>query len=269
VKNRIKKRDRWTCRVCGQKFVDLYVEPIVYPPKSDDDLITLCETCKIDCSNNEYSSSFLVSLVRRNKVVLLGDCHNNFSKLDSILTREEPFNFFLSVGDVGTLHSTTLQDVDIIDKWKNKGYFVRGNHDDIDFFSQLSIQQDICGLSVSGLNGMLKTRTFLRDTSSNISFKEILYLSHLKNIDILVTHQPPIGLFNNTGEYVFNELLGYLVPKLYVCGHIHAYKLRFFLNTFVISLPMVNKGYGVAYFQGKDLVNLEIILKKGRKTIRI
>lgn len=204
----------------------------------------------------------------RNKVVLVGDCHGNFERLDAVLTAEEPFDFFLSVGDVGSLSDVTPQNIQLIDKWQ-KGHFVRGNHDNVEFFNPLEIVQNINGLQVASLSGMLKSRTFLKEQINNISFREVLYLSHLRNIDILVTHQPPTGLFNGVGEAVLEEMLNYLVPKIYICGHVHKYKLRFHLQTFVISLPMIHKGYAVAYFQGNDLRDLEVVLKKGKKFIRV
>lgn len=199
---------------------------------------------------------------------MVGDCHGNFEKLDAVLTAEEPFDFFISVGDVGSLSDVTPQNIQLIDKRQN-GYFVRGNHDNVEFFNPLEIVQDINGLQIAALNGLLKTRTFLKEQVNNISFREVIYLSHLKGIDILVTHQPPTGLFNSAGEAVLEEMLNYLVPKIYICGHVHKYKLKFHLQTFVISLPMIHKGYAVAYFQGNDLRDLEIILKKGKKFIRV
>ena len=202
------------------------------------------------------------------KVILIGDCHGNFKKLDAVLTAEAPFDFFLSVGDVGSLSDVTPQNISLIDRWKN-GYFVRGNHDNVEFFHQLEIVQNINGLQIAALNGMLKSRTFLKEQLNNISFREIMYLSHLKDVDILVTHQPPTGLFNDAGESVLEELLNYLVPKIYISGHVHRYKLKFHLQTFVISLPMIHKGHVVAYFQGRDLRNIEIVLRKGKKVIRV
>jgi len=188
--------------------------------------------------------------------------------LDSVLTQEEPFDFFLSVGDIGTLNDVTPQNIGILDKWDN-GYFVSGNHDNVQFFKPLGLNQDIRGLKVAGLSGVLKSRTFLKDHPNNISFREIMYLSRLNDIDILVTHQPPTGLFDDGGEAVLEELLNYMVPKIHISGHLHRYKLKFHLQTFVISLPMINHGYAVAYFQGRDLRNLEVVLKKGKKYVRV
>jgi predicted phosphodiesterase len=206
--------------------------------------------------------------LRRNKIILIGDCHGQFEKLDAVLTSEEPFDFFVSVGDVGSLSDVTPQNINIIDKWKEKGYFVRGNHDDVQFFNPLELSSTVRGIHVSGLNGIVRSRTFANDTK-DISFREIMYLSHQKNVDILVTHQAPTGVFNGMGESVLEELLNYLVPKIYVFGHVHQYKLKFHLQTFMISLPMIDKGHAVAYFQGNDLRNLEVVLKKGKKTIRV
>jgi len=268
---KIKQRDRWTCRLCGAKFIDL--QTARYGNDNDDinSWITLCSGClkKLFEMPPEDAKAICAKAQRQVKVVLIGDCHGDFVGLDEALTAEAPFDFFLSVGDVGTLHDVTPDNIQLIDKWGDKGHFVFGNHDNCWFFKQLELHQEICGLNVASLNGMLKSRTFLKETPNNISFREVMYLSHLKNIDILVTHQPPTGLFSDAGEPVLGELLNYLVPKIYISGHIHQYKLKFHLQTFVISLPMIHKGHVVAYFQGNDLRNIEIVLKKGKKVIRV
>jgi len=265
--DRIKNRDRWSCRRCGHRFDSLEVFKFGCGA-SDDDYITLCTSCiswgaKVgaDCV------TLFKSLVTKTKIVFIGDCHGDFSALDKILTREKPFDLFISVGDFATLQD--MSDTSIIDKWKEYGYFVRGNHDDVSCIKPLELYQDIGEIKVAGLNGMIRNKTFLKDTSTNISFKEIIYLSHLRDIDILVTHQAPTGVFNNIGEPVLEELLNYLVPKIYVFGHVHKFRLKFYLNTFMISLPLITKGYAVAHFQGRDLRNIEIVLKRGKKFIRV
>ncbi len=242
----------------------------VYPSDNDDHFITFCKDCVEWASTHpDEAVELSTKVLRRNKVVFIGDCHGNFEKLDAILTEESPFDFFISVGDVGTLHDVTPFNISVIDKWGDKGYFIFGNHDNCWFFNQLELVQEINGLKVASLNGMLKSRTFLKEQPNNISFREIMYLSHLKNVDVLVTHQPPTGIYKNAGEPVLEELLNYLVPTIYVSGHFHNYKLKFHLQTFVISLPMVHKGHVVAYFQGKELRNIEVVLRKGKKVIRI
>jgi len=266
---RIKQRDRWVCKRCGKKFEGLVLCKFDLTADTDNCYITFCTEClKWAFDNLEETKQLCTKLLRRNKIVLVGDCHGNFEKLDAVLTAEEPFDFFISVGDVGSLNDVTPQNISLIEKWQN-GYFVRGNHDDVEFFKPLEIVQTINGVQVAALNGMLKSRTFLKEQLNNISFREVLYLSHLNDIDILVTHQPPTGLFGGVGEAVLEEMLNYLVPKIYICGHIHRYKLRFHLKTFVISLPMIHRGHAVAYFQGRDLRNLEVVLKKGKKFIRV
>jgi predicted phosphodiesterase len=266
---KIKQRDKWACRNCGNRF---YLDVFRFANEdTEDSFITLCPDC-IGWAGRNYEEAVKLfkSLVTRNKVVLLGDIHGNFSKLDEILTEEDPFNFFICVGDVAVLNDMGLVTTHaIIDKWGDKGYFVYGTHDEVECFTPLTLSQEINGLHISGLNGILKSRNFIKDTARNISFREIMYLSHLHNVDILVTHQPPTGVFNGIGEPVLEELLNYLVPRIYVFGHVHTYRLKFHLNTFMISLPIITKGHAVAYFQGRELRNLEIILKKGKRFIRV
>jgi len=258
------KRDRWSCKRCGDKFGKLFAWQFC-----SGEYITVCESCRDwALKNAEESKKIFTDAIRVNKIVFVGDCHGNFTKLDSVLTEEDP-TMFISVGDVGTLKDVTSSDLDIIDKWKDKGFAIRGNHDNVDFFNRIGLVQEINGLQVVGLNGMFKTRNFINETKGNISFREVFYLAHLRNIDIFVTHQPPTGLYENAGEVVFEELLRYLNAKIAVSGHLHTYKLNFYLQTFVISLPMIDKGYAVATFQGRELRNMEIVLKKGKKVIRV
>jgi len=267
---KIKQRDKWVCKRCGARLnLDVYKFGADYTENS---YITLCPVCAhwMICNKDDAVQLFKKMLIK-NKIVLVGDVHGDFERLDKILTDELPFNFFICTGDVGT----SLEDmgsaynIDMFDRWGNKGYFVRGNHDVIECFIPLTLSQEINGLHVAGLNGMIKSRNFIKDTSRNISFREIMYLSHLRGVDILVTHQSPTGMFDRIGEPVLEELLNYLVPRVYVFGHVHKFKLKFHLNTFVISLPLATKGYAVACFQGKDLINLEIVFKKGKRFVRI
>lgn len=265
---KIKQRDRWSCRKCGQRFdVSVLCFGSGYV---EDDYITLCKNCLNWAIENSNEAVHLFrGLLLKNKVVLIGDCHGELGRIDQILSAEEPFDFFISVGDVAAEKDLTFDNINIINKWENKGYFVYGNHDEIKTFTPLELSQDINGIHVAGLNGILKSRNFIKDSPNNISFREILYLSHLNNVDILVTHQPPTSVFDRIGEPVLEELLNYLVPRIYVFGHVHRFKLKFHLNTFVISLPLVTKGHVVAHFQGKDLRNLEIVLKKGKRFVRV
>ncbi len=197
------------------------------------------------------------------KIVLIGDVHGKFEKLDEVLTLESPFDFFLSVGDVGTLDDVIPQNIHLIDKWKN-GYMVKGTHDNVQFFNSLSNYKEIQGVKIAAINGSIKTRTFMRD-----SFESLLYLSHLKQIDILVTHQPPRGIFENKGERALNSLLRYIKPRIMISGHIHRNKVISTKDTFYFSLPLITRGYGVAYFENGVLKNLEQILRSGKKVIRV
>lgn len=266
---KIKQRDRWACKKCGHRFDG--IEVLHFGDYDiDDNYITLCKPCFDWAFANpkEAISLFRKSLLK-NKIVLVGDCHGHLDRLNQILSAEEPFDCFISVGDVATLKDLSPNNVDIVNRWKHKGYQVYGNHDEAECFTHLALSQHTNGVHIAGLGGILKSRNFIKDTPNNISFREILYLSHLHDVDILVTHQSPTGVFKDIGEPVLEELLNYLVPRIYIFGHVHRFKLKFHLNTFVISLPLITRGYVVAHFQGRDLRNLEMILKKGKKFIRV
>lgn len=262
----IKNRDRWTCKKCGHKFGDLKV--LRFEPNN---YITLCDSClRWAFDNKEASVELFRTLLLHTKIVFIGDCHGRLDKLDSILKAEDPFDIFVSVGDFVTLDDmSNKENSEILTKWGSRGYFVKGNHDDIDCVKRLELNQEIRGIKVSALNGVIRNKTFLKETHNNISFREVMYLSHLDDMDILVTHQAPTGVFNGVGEPVLEELLNYLVPKIYVFGHVHKFRFKFHLNTFVISLPIITKGYATAYFHGRDLRNLELVFKRGKKFIRV
>jgi len=269
----IKKRDRWACKLCGNRFIDLYVydfeqdvaffgSQTVSINPTEDNCVTLCVSCIKKVTQVDHKN-FKKSLIK-NKIILIGDIHNKINYLDQVLTQEGPFNCFITTGDI-----KFDADKKIIKKWYDHGYQVMGDDDIVPTFRELKLDSEINGLRIAGLSGMIRSRTFIKDTQKNISFREILYLSHQADVDILVSHQSPSGIINNFGEQGLQELLNYLVPKIYISGHLHKYKTKFHLSTFCISLPMVNYGYVVAYFLGKELRNLEVILKKGKKVIRV
>jgi predicted phosphodiesterase len=191
----------------------------------------------------------------QNKVVLVGDCHRGLTSLDVVLKAEEPFDFFLSVGDIKLDIEANL--------WYNKGYGVKGNHDEVQPFQPLGLSRNINGLKVSGLDGTIKTRTFMRDM-----FNDVLAVSH-QDVDILVTHQPPKHIFEGYGEDVLTTLVQYVKPRLYIFGHTHKYRTKFHGGVCFISLPNIEKGYAVAYFEDRKFVNLEVVINKNKRTIRV
>jgi len=263
----IKKRDRWACKKCGNRFITLYVfdfekKSVMFSDSNENNCVSLCHPCYENISEIDLEQ-FKRSIIK-NKIILIGDIHNKINNLDQVLTQEGPFNFFITTGDI-----KFDGDKKIIKKWYGHGYQVMGDDDIVPTFRELKLDSEINGLRIAGLSGMIRSRTFIKDTQKNISFREILYLSHLADVDILVSHQSPSGIINNFGEQSLQELLNYLVPKIYISGHLHKYKTKFHLSTFCISLPMINHGYMVAYFLGKELRNLEVILKRGKKVIRV
>jgi predicted phosphodiesterase len=267
-KNKVYSRDKWTCFVCQHKYDNLSIVKWGNGD-SEDDYITLCNSCSE--SWNSIKDSTIPKIekhLKKLKIVLIGDIHGNFSRLDEILTKEYPFDYFISVGDVGTTEDATPSNISICSKWISKSLYIEGNHDTVKFFKQLESVQDVGGLTVAGLNGIIKSKTFARDTK-DINFREVLYLSHIKDIDILVTHQTPTMMFNGMGEPILDDLLSYTVPTLYIMGHIHKYRLRFYLKTFCLSLPIIDRGYAVSYWIGKSLSNFEVVINKGKREIRV
>lgn len=192
----------------------------------------------------------------KTKILLIGDVHGKFEALDTVLTNEEPFDLFLSVGDIG---DATTSDLGIINKWQHRGYYIKGNHDNVDHFHRLVVPIVINHVTIAGLNGMVHKK----------NFPNIMALSHIPNINILMTHQAPTGIFDGMGEPVLRSLLHYLTPRLYVFGHVHQYKIKFYRDTFCISLPLITKGYCIAYFKEGKLVEFESVLKRGKKIIRV
>lgn len=201
------------------------------------------------------------------KIILCGDVHNSFRALDKALTNEEPFDFFLSVGDVCSLKKTTREDLVIIDKWKSRGFAIAGNHDtNIEPFPRLDIIQNISGLKVAGLSGMYNSKFLLEEDIKYWNMRELLFLSHQRDIDIFVSHVPFYGL-DDQGNKALTEVINYSAPNLFCSGHLHSYKFKFYNNTVCISLPLINKGYAVAYFEGKRLTNIEVILREKERRL--
>ncbi len=234
----IKKRDKWRCKSCGAKFI---VDAVQFDGdcKDKNNWITLCLACvdKFTAANSQKFTLEAIEICRKalkiNKIILVGDIHGKFEDLDKALSTEYPFDFFLSVGDVGSLKDVSPANIGIIDKWGKHGWYIKGNHDDCSFFHGLGLHQELNGIQVAALNGMIRSKRFVNGAGC-ITFGEVLYLSHQKDVDILVTHQAPSMMFKGNGEIILTELLNYMTPKIYIFGHTHKNKLKFYLRTFCI-----------------------------------
>jgi hypothetical protein len=78
----IKKRDRWACKLCSNKFIDLYVydfekDATIAINPIEDNCITLCSYC-IGRVTAEDRINFRKSLIK-NKIILVGDIHNKIN----------------------------------------------------------------------------------------------------------------------------------------------------------------------------------------------
>ncbi len=123
--------------------------------------------------------------------------------------------------------------------------FVRGNHEDFDFLAQyadkdspLSVDHFCCmwylsngavtqikgrdgrTLTVAGLGGIEQTgHSTEQHNFTNSDFRRLL---SMKNIDILLTHQPPVGYVGDgRGSKKVEDLLKSMEPVYHFCGDAH------------------------------------------------
>ncbi|MCX6826876.1 MAG: metallophosphoesterase, partial [candidate division Zixibacteria bacterium] len=64
------------------------------------------------------------------KVIVLGDIHGEFARLNCLIEQEQP-DVILQVGDFGYWPRIEDQDLSVINRDKTRIYFCEGNNDDI------------------------------------------------------------------------------------------------------------------------------------------
>lgn len=208
------------------------------------------------------------------KIVLLGDIHSQFDKLDAILAKEEHFDLVLSVGDV-CVNCSANDTVPAIERYKHKSLAIYGNHDyAVETFPRIPLVTEFSGLKIVGLSGTFKSDKLTANNPRYVTAQELMVLSHEKNVAIFLSHEPctQLRIYDNNklvGNNLLNSVIEYMQPQLFVCGHSHQYKFMFYGTTIALSLPLIHKGYALAYFEDDKLANIEVVLRNRRREIRI
>lgn len=124
--------------------------------------------------------------------------------------------------------------------------FIKGNHEDFDFLQGYELHRDegspamitqdffyipngrrisfqIRGktISIAGLGGV-EHASRSDDQGAEFSLREVHALENLVDVDVLLTHEPPQGVFGPTsGSNVVKDLIYHLSPTYHFCGHFH------------------------------------------------
>ncbi|GAA3400184.1 metallophosphoesterase [Paenibacillus hodogayensis] len=134
----------------------------------------------------------------------------------------------------------------IREKYLNRIYFIRGNHEDFDWLNSKSLQaeQGIVNIDPFDLYYYVTDGTIMNEDNLKIAFlggiqtltqqpKSIDPVAYGKliqmpprEIDILITHDAPFGIGTNyhgqtQGSTLISDLIGAIQPKYVIAGHYH------------------------------------------------
>ncbi|MFH1317298.1 MAG: metallophosphoesterase [Candidatus Woesearchaeota archaeon] len=192
------------------------------------------------------------------KIVILGDIHGKWDKANAIISHElEDNGVALSTGDFCNYDYKP---------WKNKKLvFVHGNHDNPSVLGELFRQpKDLIALRagdvytlpdntrVLGFPGVYSPHFFNHgeEVSKFYTVKDVeKALQTDVPIDILLSHEAPLGVVQKNGADVGKEhitrLIEELKPRLAIFGHHHNFYESRVGQTEIIGMGYPHHGYAI------------------------
>jgi len=194
--------------------------------------------------------------MKKAKILLIGDIHSDIEALKTVTENEDGIvDFAIQTGDLEKYCEPLVPT-----------YFVYGNHEDFGVIELIKNQKmriprlillnagtvfDIHNIRIAGLSGNFSK--FFKDRPRHITREDIKKTMKLKNIDILVTHEAPVGVvFKNGKDYgceLISDIMLSVKPKYLICGHNHIKAIKRIGDTIVISMPYGFKEYGVLDYE--------------------
>ena len=162
------------------------------------------------------------------KVLHISDTHGMHRKMHSL-----PFADIISHSGDFCKKGTEEEVIDFIEwfdslKYKHK-IFIAGNHDDYLHDAQIDgLPENMHYLCYSAINiegiDFYGIPMFSADIINKKYQKQILEIPN--NIDVLITHQPPFGILDQTTNKHYGDIdilnrVCAIKPKLHLFGHIH------------------------------------------------
>ncbi len=216
------------------------------------------------------------------KILVVGDIHGNFGKLNSLINKQKPDILFL-LGDVAIFWNGKNY-MDEIKTGNTKVYFLMGNHSDHDyaeehygrnFIEPIEITKNIyyCGIGSSlqvenktilfagGADSIdkqfrLPGRTwFQQEYFNNKDYNFIMNNYANQKIDIIMSHSCPASMayhlitfrnekYNDPSYAGLEELLDYFHPKKWYFGHFHKFEEGFEKGCKWTCLNTLSDGFG-------------------------
>jgi len=217
----------------------------------------------IDVSTQTYVKdvSYRYFDIKKAKIVLIGDIHGRtdvFNEITELVDGEVDFG--LQTGDIEDYRVEPLVPV----------YFVKGNHENFDLIQAIEtgklridyfhiipagVVVSIGNILVAGLGGSYSPKW--KPRPRNISKEEFKAAKSVGQVDILLTHEAPVGLIKKDGKdcgcEIINELMEAVNPKYLICGHNHIKAVKDLNGTRVISMPYAWEEYAVLDFASGNI----------------
>ncbi len=194
-------------------------------------------------------------------ILHLSDTHSKHHELCNL----PPADIIIHSGDISFAGSEN-EVMDFIEWFGALSYkykiFIAGNHDDCLFGANIDGLPENCfylcnsSVSIEGVK-FYGTPMFMEDAMSGDYDRNIQKIPG--DIDILITHQPPNGILDCSGNihYGDSNLLQIVLkskPKFHLFGHIHkAYGIEKSEHTIFVNASILSENY--------ELINEPILLK--------
>ncbi len=187
-------------------------------------------------------------------IPVFGDIHRRWGTVQRILDREAgERGSGLAVGDFGNFKYGGSQ----------KLVFVHGNHESFGHLKEIRYDKEsnlapifsgevviVEGLRVAGLPGVYSPKVFEGGDKplKYYNRSDIEQVAALTDIDILLTHEAPAGIFQDDlglGRREIMELVERLQPRMAFCGHHHSRFETTIGQTRMIALDYPHRSYVV------------------------
>ena len=189
------------------------------------------------------------------RIVAISDMHGNLTAARQAASESKP-DLIISCGDWGDpdeVNAAELQDILSIAPILT----VYGNHDDLELLSSTTNMdgspillspgevREAAGLRFAGISGI---RAKSHQKPHYVTDEDVAHQASLlagKGVDVLLTHGCPIGLADaipggrRGGQRCFLDAFHSVMPRVYLCGHLHFTHQRNLSNGRVV----INVGY--------------------------
>lgn len=202
------------------------------------------------------------ALEAASRIVLLGDIHAQWNRVQPILDHEFPEGngVALCVGDLNNYPAPERG---------HQIFFVHGNHDNFRLLSQVRSGESriegmtplfagdllrLGGLTVAGIPGVYSERLFNKPEEGPLKYFRSHDLDRLASlptpVDLLLMHEAPSGVGfekggTDRGQPVLTDLITSLRPRLVLFGHHHVTFDGQLGETRIVGLDYPKRSYGI------------------------